>query len=130
MSQEPGRERTRAAVAAAAAILRCVFAEARPGIAFRLWEGSEVRVGQPDGSFIVVVHSPGAFLRAFASADTEAIGEEFVAGRIDVEGDLFGPMRIANQLDEHGPSWRNRLWIAWQRRRIPVPDGLAAEVHP
>lgn len=101
---------------AAATVLERVFRETTPGIQYRLWDGSEGRVGAPDGSFTIVIRDPDTFVDAFSSTNTKGLAEAFVDNRIDVDGDLFACLRIGNQLDEVKLGWRDKLAI-WRALR-------------
>jgi len=117
MTPETSRESVQAGSArAAATVLEHVFRDAIPGIQYRLWDGSEGRVGTPDGSFTIVIRDPDTFVEAFSSANTKALAEAFVDNRIDVEGDLFACLRIGNQLDEVKLGWLDKLAI-WRALR-------------
>jgi hypothetical protein len=83
----------------AEAVLQRIFGTVKPGIHYRLWDGIEGDIGRPDGSWTLVVRDREGFRRAFGS-DTRAIGEAFIDNRIDVDGDLFAALRVANQLEE------------------------------
>lgn len=112
-------ENTRAdATAGAASVLERVFRGTTPGIQYRLWDGSKGRVGDPDGSFTIVVRDPEIFVRAFSGRDTRVLAEAFVENRIDVEGDLFACLRIGNQLDELKLGWLDKLAIWRALRRV------------
>jgi len=84
----------------AGGVLRRVFGRCTPGIRYRLWDGSEGIVGSPDGSWTLVLRDRDAFRAAFSGKNTRLLGEAFVAEEIDVEGDLFSALRIANQLED------------------------------
>jgi hypothetical protein len=95
-----------------------IFASAVPGIRYRLWDGSEAEVGNPDGSFTIVIREPGAFRDAFGAADTKALAEAYAENRVDVDGDLLACLRIANQLEEREFSLREKLRLFFDLRRV------------
>jgi len=105
---------------AAAAVLERIFGRTTPGIQYRLWDGSEGRVGTPDGSFTIVIRDPETFRQAFSTSNTKVLAEAFVDNRVDVEGDLFACLRIGNQLDETHLGLRDRLMI-WRALRQVSP---------
>lgn len=105
----PQAERSRRS---AEAVLRRVFEGLEPGVRYRLWDGSEGVIGRPDGTWTLVVRDPSGFRRAFGS-DSRAMAEAFVANDIDVEGDLFAALRLANQLEslEFGLIDKLGIWL-------------------
>ncbi len=107
----------RTAAHTARPILERIFRDAKPGIRCRLWDGSEVCVGSPLASFTLTVNGPDAFRRCFGSGNTRAMAECFVERGLDVEGDLFDALRVANQLEDLSLDWIDRLsiWIDAQR---------------
>lgn len=105
-------------VRAAETVLRRVFARVNPGIQYRLWDGTEGRVGSPDGSFTLVIRDPETFGEAFSSGNTRALAEAFVENRLDVEGSLFNSLRVGNQLDEANLGLWDKFTIWRALRRV------------
>jgi hypothetical protein len=99
--------------AAAHGVLEKIFGKVRPGIRYRLWDGTEGAVGAPDGSFTIVIRDREAFKEAFSSKNTRVMAEAFIENRIDVEGDLFSCLRVGNQLEDLELGWADRLalWL-------------------
>ncbi|MFP6665065.1 MAG: hypothetical protein VCC00_12735 [Deltaproteobacteria bacterium] len=104
--------------AAAQAVMQRIFASTTPGIRYRLWDGSEADIGKPDGSFTIIIRSPGAFRAAFGAADTKALAEAYADNRVDVDGDLLACLRIANQLEEREFSLAEKLRLFFDLRRV------------
>ena len=102
----------------AGAVLQRIFATVKPGLRYRLWDGSEGDVGHPDGSFTLLLRDRDAFREVFGAANTHALAEAFVENRIDVEGDLFAALRIANQLEDVELGWLDKLGIYLDLRRV------------
>ena len=100
-------------------VLRQVFATVRADFAFRLWDGTVVAFGAGPPAFTVVVHAPGTFLKLMRDPTPLAFGEAYVGGAIDIEGDLFAAMHVANALENL------RLPLA-QRLRLLLSVGPAA----
>jgi hypothetical protein len=94
----------------AEAVLQRIFGSTVPGVRYRLWDGSEGAVGEPDGTWTMVVRDREAFRSAFGR-DTRALGEAYIDNRIDVEGDLFAALRVANQLEDLSLGWMDQLGI-------------------
>src|SRR5436190_14891158 len=87
------------ATARAADLLRRVFAEATVPLAFRLWDGTTVRVGAGESPFAVVFGSPGAFRRILRRPTPLRFGEAYIDGELDIEGDFFAAMRAASAIE-------------------------------
>ncbi len=102
----------------AAAVLNRVFRTTEPGIQYRLWDGSTGCVGNPDGSFTIVIRDPDTFVETFSGANTKALAEAFVDNRIDVEGDLFACLRVGHQVDDAHLGWRDKITIWRALRRV------------
>lgn len=102
----------------AAAVLERIFASVRPGLRYRLWDGSVGSVGSPDGSFTLVIRDPDTFRETFGSNNTRVMAEAFADDRIDVDGDLFAALRVANQLEGLELSVRDKLGIYLDLRRM------------
>jgi len=102
----------------ATAVLRRIFGTVQPGLRYRLWDGSEGDVGRPDGSFTIVIRDRETFRDTFGSSNTRVLAEAFIDNRIDVEGDLFAALRVANQLEDLELGWRDKLGIFADLRRI------------
>ena len=103
---------------AARAVLERIFSHVEPGLRYRLWDGSEGVVGQPDGSFTLVVRDPKALREALAAGNTRLLAEAFADNRIDVDGDLFAALRTANQLEEIELGWLDKLGIWLDARQV------------
>jgi hypothetical protein len=95
----------------AAAILRAVFGHLTAPFAFRLWDGAEVPVGAGEPAFVVVIHSPQAFFRLLRDPSPLNFAEAFVESAIDIEGDLFAAMTVANALEALRIPLRRRLGL-------------------
>jgi len=99
-------------VATAVRLLRRVFAPLEAPLAFRLWDGTFTSVGRGgDCPFAVVFRSASAFRRIVRRPTPLRFGEAYIAGDIDIEGDVFTAMRTANAIE---------------RLRVPLSTRLAA----
>lgn len=108
-TQEVLSERSNSAVRS---VLERIFGGVQPGLRYRLWDGSEGSIGQPDGSFTLVIRDRDTFRRCFSSQNTKVMAEAFVEDRIDVDGDLFAALRVANQLEDLHLGWVDKLAIS------------------
>jgi hypothetical protein len=86
--------------AGAARVLREVFGHIEAPFAFRLWDGREVRLGSDQPLFTAVIKTPEAFWRLLRDPSPNAFAEAYVESAIDLEGDLFAAMPVANAVEE------------------------------
>jgi cyclopropane-fatty-acyl-phospholipid synthase len=86
--------------ATAVRLLRRVFAGVGTPLRFRLWDGTDAPVGaRGDGGFAVVFRSRPVFRRLLRNPSPFRFGEAYIAGEIDIEGDVFAAMRAANEIE-------------------------------
>ncbi len=83
----------------AARILREVFGDVPGAFAFRLWDGREVRIGGRPPVCTAVIKSPGTFLRLIRDPSPSNFAEAYVESEVDLEGDLFAAMDVANAVE-------------------------------
>lgn len=83
----------------AAGVLRQIFADVQADFAFRLWDGTMVGFGAGAPVFTVVIHSPETFVRLMRDPTPMTFGEAYVESALDIEGDLFAAMHVANALE-------------------------------
>jgi cyclopropane-fatty-acyl-phospholipid synthase len=93
----------------AAIVLRRVFDQVPTGFAFQLWDGTLVSLGDGAPVCTVVVHRPETFIRLMRDPSPFNFAEAYVEGALDIEGDLFAAMNVANAMEEIRLSWRDRL---------------------
>jgi hypothetical protein len=95
----------------AAGVLRRVFGRVPTGFTFRLWDGTLVPLGGGEPVCTVVVRHPETFVRLMRDPTPLSFAEAYVESALDVEGDLFAAMKIADALEETRLSMRDRLRI-------------------
>jgi len=95
----------------AVVILRRVFAGVTTGCAFRLWDGTHVALGSGAPVCTAIVHSPETFIRLIRDPTPLNFAEAYVEGAIDLEGDLFLAMGVANALEEVRVTFGDRVRI-------------------
>jgi cyclopropane-fatty-acyl-phospholipid synthase len=83
-----------------AAILREIFGAVAIGFAFRLWDGTTVPLGNGPARFTVVLHAPRTFVRLMRDPSPMNFAEAFVDGAIDIDGDLFAAMEVADAIED------------------------------
>lgn len=86
--------------ARAAAVLREVFGRIKAPVAFRLWDGSEVRLSGDKALSTVVIKSPTTFLDLIRDPTPYNFASAYVSGAVDFEGDIFAVMPVANEMEE------------------------------
>ena len=104
--------------ARAAAILREVFGALPGPFAFRLWDGTEVRLGTGAPAAAAAIKSPEAFVRLMRDPSPGNFGEAYVESALDLEGDLFATMDVANAVEEMriAPARKLRLFLSMWRK--------------
>jgi cyclopropane-fatty-acyl-phospholipid synthase len=93
----------------AATILRRIFGAIPTGFAFRLWDGTAVPLGAGAPVCTVVVHSPETFIELMRDPTPYRFAEAYVDGALDLEGDLFAAMTIADAMETLDFSLPTRL---------------------
>jgi cyclopropane-fatty-acyl-phospholipid synthase len=101
----------------AARILREVFTGLPDGFAFRLWDGTEVRFATGEPVSTAFIKSPDTFVRLLRDPSPGNFAEAYVAGDIDLEGDLYATMRAANAAEgiRLSPARKLRLFLSMWR---------------
>ena len=95
----------------AAQILRRVFGGVTGGLAFQLWDGTLVPLGTGTPECTAVVHQPETFIRLVRNPTPLNFAEAYVEGAIDIEGDMFAAMTVANSIEDLRVSLGERLRI-------------------
>jgi cyclopropane-fatty-acyl-phospholipid synthase len=107
------------------AILERVFASYDGGdFAVRLWDGTtwpEGGVSSP--MFTLVLNHVGALRRMFLPPTDLNLGEAYIYGDFDVEGDLIAAFPIAEHLQGLGLGVGGKLGLA--RQLLALPDGAS-----
>lgn len=83
---------------------------ADPPLRLRLWDGSELG----DGDTAIVVRSPGALRRLLYAPAELGLARAFVAGELDVEGDIAAALALRDLLAARRDYVRLRL--TWRER--------------
>ena len=97
---------------AAADILRRVFGDVPASFAFRLWDGTEVRFGADAPVCVAAIKSPEVFVELMRDPSPGHFAEAYVSGQIDLEGDLYKVMQVANAIEGIRLSAGKKLGIA------------------
>src|SRR5215212_654943 len=67
-------------------------------VTFSAYDGSTL--GPADARTTVVVRSPDALRRIVTAPDELGFGRAYVAGELEVDGDIFDVMKVANYIEE------------------------------
>jgi cyclopropane-fatty-acyl-phospholipid synthase len=95
---------------AAVGLLARVFARLDVPLTFRLWDGTTATVGTPGASrFAIVLHSAAVLRRLLRRPTPLRFGEAFIAGDLDIDGDVFAAMDVANHIEHLQVPLRARL---------------------
>ena len=95
----------------AAAILREVFGGLPGPFAFRLWDGTEVRLGTGMPVATAVIKSPEAFVQLMRDPSPGNFAEAYVNGAVDFEGTIFEVMPVAAEVEELRVPFLQKLWL-------------------
>jgi cyclopropane-fatty-acyl-phospholipid synthase len=101
----------------AAGILRRVFDRVPTPFAFRLWDGTLVPLGDGAPVCTIVVHRPETFVRLVRDPSPLNFAEAYVDSAIDIDGDLFAAMSVANAIEEIRLGFAERLRLLVELRR-------------
>ena len=101
----------------AAEVLHRIFDRVPGGFAFRLWDGSVVALGGGTPVCTAVVHQPQTFIRLIRDPTPLNFAEAYVESAIDIEGDLYLGMKVADAMEEIrlSPADRLRLFVSLWR---------------
>jgi cyclopropane-fatty-acyl-phospholipid synthase len=93
-------------------------------VAVRAYDGS--RLGPPDAPATLVFHSPDALRRIAAAPGELGMGRAYVAGELDVEGDIFSALELRHRIPNLKLSPSQWLEIA----KVLGPTGLRPLKRP
>jgi cyclopropane-fatty-acyl-phospholipid synthase len=102
----------------AAQVLQRVFGRIPTGFAFRLWDGTLVSLGQGAPVVTIFMRTPETFIRLMRDPTPFNFAEAYVEDAIDIDGDLFKAMSVANAVEEIRLSFPDRMRILatlWRR---------------
>ena len=88
-------------------------------VAIRLWNG-ELACGMPDASTMVTVHDPGVLRELLLHRDLLRLTDAYLAGLIDVEGDMEALFDLKQYLAAGQLSRGSRLRLLGQALRLPT----------
>jgi cyclopropane-fatty-acyl-phospholipid synthase len=92
------------------------------GVAFnvRLWEGTVwPEDAAPSPAFTLVLNHPGALRQMFLPPSELNLGESYIYGDFDVEGDLIAAFPLTSAFEELDLGLGDKLGLAWKLRSLP-----------
>ncbi len=110
------------------AFLRTLLRDCRPrDFTVRLWDGAtwDPESGQPS-RFTMAIHRPEAIRAMFWPATELALGEAYVRGDFDIEGDFESAFALADFLASYRPRLTERLALARLLMALPSPGRVPA----
>ncbi|HFE32602.1 MAG TPA: methyltransferase domain-containing protein [Gammaproteobacteria bacterium] len=98
-------------------------------VAVQLWDGN-LAVGEENADCRLVFHHPGALRDLILHRDLEHLTEFYLAGQIDVVGDMEGLFTLAPHLSALKLSWRQRWQLMSLALRLPASRLPLGRKHP
>src|SRR6266571_4118007 len=102
----------------------------------RFWDGMDLSP-TPRPRFTLVINRPGVLRNLFDSPSELTLGESFIGGDLDVEGDLEAALRFAELLLSYKPNLSQQAALRMLAAALPMfspivrrrDDGLKGDVH-
>jgi hypothetical protein len=104
--------------ALAAQILQDIYASIQIGFKVRLWDDAEISLGREVRPITVVIPTVLAFKRLLMNPTAAGFGEAYCDGDIDLIGDLFEVMPVADEMEALQFSYWDKMKIALRVRRL------------
>ena len=105
---------------AARAILELALGDYHGPVAVCLWN-SETIIGNKASRCRIVFRHPGSLRHLVLQQDPVLrLAEAYMAGEVDIEGDVETLFTLVEYLQEHMPSWPARLRAGWQALHLLV----------
>jgi cyclopropane-fatty-acyl-phospholipid synthase len=79
-------------------IVNQLYSDLPASFAVRFWDGKTVRYGE-EPLFTLVFNDQDAFRRLLLFPDALTAGEAFIKKQIDIEGDIFGALRLKDHFE-------------------------------
>ena len=105
-------------------ILQTILADCRPiNFSVRMWDGTTW--GPEEGHkaiFTMVINRPGALRRMFLKISDLSVGEAYIYGDFDIEGDFESAFVLEGYFGGLRPGVTDRLRLARQLMKLPFDD--------
>lgn len=97
----------------------------------RLWDGTEMPAapGQPE-RFTLALRGPWALRRMLLPPNERVLGEAFLRGDFDLEGDLVAAMKLSDLFEHLAMDAFGLISLARLLRRLPRHEGDDLEANP
>jgi cyclopropane-fatty-acyl-phospholipid synthase len=115
-------------VAAALEPLIRAFLGESPPVAFRCWDGSVL--GDIDAKATIVIRSPQALRRLVWSPNELGLGRAYVAGELDVEGDIYALLNLRSNVAADDEPARLGLGVKGWSEAFTAARGYGALGRP
>ncbi len=90
------------------------------GFAVRLWDDTVWPDDPPQSpAFTLVLNHPGALRQMFLPPSELNLGEAYIYGDFDVEGDLIAAFPLAGYIEDLDLGLGDKLGLAWKLRSLP-----------
>ena len=96
--------------------------------AVRLWDGTRLPALAP--AFTLVLNHPGALRRMFAPPIELSLGEAFICGDFEIDGDIFAAVALFDDLAARQLSLRDLATVARDLLALPMPVAKSAGRGP
>ena len=94
-------------------ILHRLFDQYEEGIRFRLWDGSEIELGNGGSPRVgLTFHSPRAFRDLALTRDPLRLAEYYLHGDVDIDGDVYRAIHIRRYLENLNLSLMDKARMA------------------
>jgi len=118
-------------IESAKSILNRLFCNFDGCLGVRLWDGSEVRVGNGKPAFTLIFRSAKAFQDLVLTRHPLNLTEAYFQGLVDVDGDLYSAVRLRHYLTTLDLSVLDKTMLAVKALRIrPARADLLADAVP
>lgn len=108
------------AVQAAESFLQTLLENYRPlNFAVRLWDGTSWGAAPHKARFTLVLNHPGALRRMFWPANEVTLGEAYIFGDFDIEGDLEAAFSFGDYVLSRSWNWKEKLSLGWYFLGLP-----------
>jgi cyclopropane-fatty-acyl-phospholipid synthase len=87
----------------------------------RLWDGSHWPDSHPKDA-TVVLNRPSALKEMLLAGTEAAVGEAYIRGAFDIEGDMEAAFELGDLIIEHTDGWAKKLKLGYLLHRLPDPN--------
>ncbi len=116
---------------AARHILHRLFQGFNSNLRIRLWDGSEVNVGHGHSEFSLIFRNSRVFRDVILSRDPLCLAESYFQGLVDVDGDLYGAIKLRHHLASLHLSLAEKAVLAAKAlRAIPAEPASISDSAP